>query len=117
VSVRLLADANFNARMVDGLRRRIPAIDFAVAHGIIPLGLPDPEVLVCAANLGRVLVSHDLRTMPGHFYRFLTNRESPGLILIPATYPIGPSLNDFELMLVCSTPDELRNRITWLPFS
>jgi hypothetical protein len=71
VKVRLLADPNFNGHIVYGLRKRIPAIDFAPAHGIIPPGLPDPEVLALAANLGRVPVSHDLKTMPGHLYHFL----------------------------------------------
>jgi len=29
---------------------------------------------------GRVLISHDRKTMPGHFYRFLERREPPGLM-------------------------------------
>ena len=46
-------------------------------------GKDDPEVLRIAANEGRILVSHDLRTMPGHFGEFIAGTASPGLILIP----------------------------------
>jgi hypothetical protein len=116
VSVRLLADANFNGHIVYGLRKRIPAIDFVVAQGVIPPRLPDPQVLALAANLGRILVSHDLGTMPDHFYNFLASRESPGLILIANTYPVGLAIYQLELSWSCSAADEFRNRITWLPY-
>jgi hypothetical protein len=33
--------------------------------------MPDPDVLAVAVNLGRVLVSHDRKTMPDHFYRLV----------------------------------------------
>jgi hypothetical protein len=116
VIARLLADANFNGHIVYGLRTRLPAVDRLAAHGVIPPRLPDPQVLKLAANLGRVLVSHDRRTMPDHFYRFLETQASSGLILIPRTYPIGSAVYQLELTLLCSTPEEFRNRITWLPF-
>jgi Domain of unknown function (DUF5615) len=116
VRARLLADANFDFRIVHGLRKRVPAIDFVLPHGLIRPRLPDPEVLALAANLGRVLVSHDLATMPDHFSRLLSSRESPGLVLIPNTYPIGSAIFQLELAWTCSAPDEFRNRITWLPY-
>jgi hypothetical protein len=116
VSVRLLADANFNGLIVYGLRKRVPALDFLVAHGVIPPRLSDPKVLILAANLGRVLVSHDRRTMPEHFYRFLETQESPGLILIPRAYPVGLAIGELHISVACSSADEFRNRITWLPY-
>jgi hypothetical protein len=39
-------------------------------------GKDDPEVLGIAANEGRILVSHDLRTMPGHFAEFIAGRPA-----------------------------------------
>lgn len=111
MSARLLADANFNSRIVYGLRKRIPAVDF-----VLPPRLPDPGVLALAANLGRVLVSHDLGTMPRHFYHLLARRESPGLILIANTYPVGSAIQQLALSWSCSNADEFRNRITWLPY-
>jgi hypothetical protein len=116
VNIRLLADENFGRQVVDGLRRRVPTVDFLVAHGVIPPRTPDPKLLVLAANLGRVLVSHDKRTMSDHFYRLLETQDSPGLILISKDYPVGAAIYQLELAVTCSTAEEFRNRITWLPY-
>jgi hypothetical protein len=61
------ADADLNPEIGRGLRRRKPAIDFCGATGVLLDGTPDPEVLQIAADAGRVLVSMDVKTMPGHF--------------------------------------------------
>jgi hypothetical protein len=42
---RPLADADFNHKIVLGLRRRGPTIDFQTAHHGDVLGRPDPQVL------------------------------------------------------------------------
>jgi hypothetical protein len=55
----------------------------------IPDGTPDPEVLRIAAEAGRVLVSKDISTMPGHFARFIADHDSPGLLLVPSEWSIG----------------------------
>jgi hypothetical protein len=75
---RFQADADFNQRIVVGLRRREPAVDFrdALVGGVI--GVPDPAVLKIAAESGRILISHDQRTIPGHLVRFLETDSSPG---------------------------------------
>ncbi len=72
-----------------GLRRREPSIDFRAAAGIIPDGASDPDVLRVAAEAGRVLVSRDIGTMPGHFADFIQQQESPGLLLIHRSDPLG----------------------------
>jgi predicted nuclease of predicted toxin-antitoxin system len=113
--IRLLADEDADRRIVRGLRRRVPAIDFVLAQDSISQGTPDPEVLRLAKNLGRILVSHDVDTMPAHFYRFLTSQDSPGIILIKQRYPVGRAIADLELLCLCCTPDEFLNRITYIP--
>jgi hypothetical protein len=47
-------------------------------QGIIADGMSDPEVLACAASLGRILVTHDVRTMPKHFGNFVSSNVCPG---------------------------------------
>ncbi len=79
---RFLADADFNRKIILGLRRWEPTIDFQTAHeGDVP-ARPDPEGLSIAARENRILVSHDRRTMPAHFARFRETQSSPGLILV-----------------------------------
>ncbi len=63
---RFLADADLNQKIVTGLRRREPALDFLSAKDGGVIGRPDPDVLSIAADLGRILVTHDRKTMPRH---------------------------------------------------
>ncbi len=79
----LLADADLNRAIVNGLTRRNLRVDFRTAEEIPLEGRPDAEVLPIAASQNRVLVSHDVTTMPAHFREFVENVQSPGLILIP----------------------------------
>jgi hypothetical protein len=53
---RFLADENFNAKIIAGVLRREPSIDFQTANAAGILGLPDEEVLATAAREGRLLV-------------------------------------------------------------
>ena len=64
---RFQADADFNHKVILGLRRRNAAIDFQDANAGAVAGVPDIKVLSIAADLGRILVSHDRSTMPAHF--------------------------------------------------
>jgi len=115
VTIRFLADADLRPEIVYGLRRRAPAINFILSQGPIPEATRDPNVLAVARNLGRVLVSHDRRTMPKHFYAFLEHSESPGLILLSQTYPLRDAIEQLFYIWLFSDPGELRNRITYLP--
>jgi predicted nuclease of predicted toxin-antitoxin system len=80
VKVRFQADANLDPDIGLGLQRRDLFLDYCDASGIIPDGMPDPEVLALAADEGRVLVTNDLR-MPKHFAEFIAIRDSPGVLL------------------------------------
>ena len=79
---RFQADADFNQKIVAGLRRREPTVSFQTAREGKVLGRPDPEVLALAGGEGRILVSHDRQTMPAHFARFVQTQSSPGLIVV-----------------------------------
>ena len=79
---RFQADADFNQRIVLGLRRRQPAVDFrdATSGGVI--GIPDSAVLRVAADSGRILITLDRKTMAAHLARFLEGRSRPGVIIV-----------------------------------
>ena len=68
---RFKADADLNQMILLASTRREPGIDFqtAVAAGLS--GLSDPEVLAISAQEGRILVTHDRKTMPKHFADFI----------------------------------------------
>lgn len=115
MSLRFQADADLNPAIGRGLQRREPSIDFRAATGVIPDGAPDLEVLRVAAEAGRVLVSRDVGTMPGHFADFIQQQESPGLLLIPSRRPIGNVIEGLVLVWMIWTEEEFRNRARWLP--
>lgn len=69
--VRFQADADLDARIIRGLKRKQPEIDFQTAQEARLRGVADPDVLRVAADAGRVLVTHDRRTMPAHFAEFI----------------------------------------------
>ena len=78
---RLLADADLNRAIVSGVIRRNSEVDFKRAEDVPLEGLHDEAVLDVAAQDGRVLVSHDISTMPNHFRDYIRGRTSPGVIL------------------------------------
>ena len=115
MKVRFLADANLDQDIVAGLLRREPEIDFELPQGIISEGMTDPEVLAVAASLGRVLVTHDVRTMPRHFEGFTRDRTCPGLILVPTRLPVGQVIEELLLIWMLSDAEEWTNRMRRLP--
>lgn len=113
--LRLLADADLKSAIVTGVVRRNSTVDFRRAEEVPLEGLEDPRVLAEAARQGRVLVSHDVSTMPNHLHTMVVESTSPGVILIPQQLPVGEAIG--LLLLVCETtePEDIENRICLLP--
>ena len=115
MKIAFQADADLDPDIGNGLRRRMPAIDFRDAGAVIPDGTPDMVVLGIAADDGRVLVSRDLHTMARHLRGFLTHRDSPGVILVPSTRSIGEAIERLLFVWQTWTPGDVRNQARWLP--
>ena len=98
MTIRFQADADLRRSIVLGVRRREPVIDFRDAHEAGLRGLTDEQVLELAARHNRVLVSHDQKTMPQHFARFVASSTSPGLLIIPQRMPIGLAIEGILLI-------------------
>ena len=95
--------------------RREPAIDFQTAHGAKLAGLDDEEVLALAAKEGRILVTHDRKTIPHHFAEFIVAKPSPGILIVPQKLPVANVIKDLILIWVGSEAEEWMNRIRSLP--
>lgn len=83
MKVRFQADADLNQILLKATLRREPSIDFQTAHAAGLVALGDQQVLAVAASEGRILVTHDRKTMPGHFAEFIATQTSPGVIVVP----------------------------------
>jgi hypothetical protein len=115
MKVRFQAEADFNQNTVRAVRRRAPAIDFQTAHEAGLHGLDDQAVLAQAAREGRLLVSHDRRTMPNHFANFTATRTSAGVILISQNLSIMQAVEDLILIWEASEAEEWVNCLDSLP--
>ncbi len=115
MKIRYQADNDLRKAIVRGAVRRDPRLDFRSAQAARLDGVPDHEVLAMAAETGRVLVSHDFQTMPGHFREFTRRRHSPGVFLIRQDLPVGQAVDSLLLIWEASELDEWANRICLLP--
>ena len=112
---RFLADENFNVKIIAGLLRREPSIDFQTAKAAGILGVPDQEVLATAAREGRILVSHDRETMPAHFNRYIGDSTSAGVLIVSQNIAIREAIEEILLVWAASDADEWGNRLGFLP--
>jgi predicted nuclease of predicted toxin-antitoxin system len=113
--LKFQADADLDARVLRALKRAAPEIDVRTASEAGLEGLPDSEVLRIAAGEGRVLLSQDRRTMPAHFNRFVTQAESPGVILLREGISIAAAVDELVLIWSASEAGEWKNRLMWIP--
>lgn len=113
--IRFQADADLNQIIVKATLRLEPSIDFQTAQAAGLAGLSDAEVLKLAADQGRILVSHDRKTMPAHFSKFILSQSSPGLIIVSQKLPVSQVADDLLLIWSASEPQEWVNRIRSLP--
>lgn len=104
--IRFQADNDLDERIVIATRRLDPEIDFQAARGLGLHGLPDPRVLALAAEQGRVLVSHDRRTMPSQFKTFIASQNSPGAIIVSQNLRIGVVSELLYLLWAASDAEE-----------
>ena len=115
MKVRFQADADLNQVIVKATRRREPSIDFQTAHAAGLSGLGDQAVLAIAAGAGRVLVTHDRKTMPGQFAAFVATGTCAGVLIVPQTLPVARVVEDLILIWAATDATEWINRMLVLP--
>ena len=114
---RLLLDENFNQRILRGLKLRLPNLDYVVAQETGPRGRKDPLLLAQSAELNRILLTHDAKTIPRFAYERVTRREPmPGSHCSPAnTQRVGAAVEELFIVIECSNQSEYENRVLRLP--
>lgn len=115
MKVRFQADADLNQIILLATIRREPAIDFQTATMAGLSGLDDMQVLERTVREGRVLVTHDRKTMPRHFSEFIVKESSPGLLVVPQYLSVAAAVEDLILIWSATEAEEWVNRIGFLP--
>jgi Domain of unknown function (DUF5615) len=115
--VKFLADANFSRRIIKGVQRREPLLDFQSAEEAGLRGKRDYEVLEIAASQERVLVlvTHDRKTMPDAFGAFATQRQSSGVLIVPQSLPVVVAIEELLLVWGASEAEDWINMISPVP--
>ena len=75
MKVLFQADADLNQMLLKATLRREPSIDFQTAYSAGLVALSDKQVLTIAVREGRILVTHDRKTMPKHFAEFIVAKR------------------------------------------
>jgi predicted nuclease of predicted toxin-antitoxin system len=104
--LRMLADENFSHNIVRGLIHRRPTIDVTSVQDAGLRGLDDEQILVWAAEHGRIVLTHDRSTMTDFAYaRVAGNQAMPGVFVIE------------ELLFVdaCSDAEDWTGVVAFLP--
>jgi hypothetical protein len=79
-------------------------------------GEEDPVVLDWAAQHDRIILTHDVRTMPSHAYdRIGAGLRMPGVCVAPQSLPLGRTIEELVIVLACSTTEDWENQVRYLP--
>ena len=114
--LRLLADENFNNDILRGLLHREAPVDIVRMQDVGLLGAADPVILAWAAERGRILLTHDVKTMPGYAYeRMAEGQLMPGVFAVNRLLPLARAIEELLIVAECSQPPEWEDRVVHIP--
>jgi hypothetical protein len=114
--IRLLADENFDNRIVRGLRRRFSSIEILTVQDLSLGAAGDPELLEWAAKNIWLIVTHDVKTFPKFAYqRIHEGLPMSGLVASSDRLPIRTVIDDLQMIVECSEAHEWQGRVEFLP--
>lgn len=112
MKVKFQADNDLDRAIVRGVLRRRPVVDFRSQ----PINdVDDLTVLRFAAQENRILVSHDVSSMPPAFAQYLRGGHSPGVLLVPQLWALIDAIEQLVMIWELSEAAEWQDRICYLP--
>jgi hypothetical protein len=114
--LRFVADEDFTRVIVRGVLRTRPDIDLVRVQDVGLRTQDDAAVLEWAAQENRVLLTHDVQTMPAQAYERVRNTlPMSGVFVVPQDEAIGRIIEDLILLAECSNEDEWEGQVKYLP--
>jgi Domain of unknown function (DUF5615) len=114
--LRMISDQNFSGRILRGIGRRIPNLDLVRAFDAGLSKAPDPVLLEWAAAEDRILLTHDVNTIPGFAYdRVRAALGMPGVFLVDAHMAIGKAIDELVIVIACSSQEDWKDAVTYFP--
>ncbi|HKI32038.1 MAG TPA: DUF5615 family PIN-like protein [Gemmataceae bacterium] len=113
--LRLLSDENFRGDIVRGVLRRQSDLDIVRVQDVGLSGVVDPDILEWAATQGRILLTHDVKTVPGFAYdRVRAGQPMPGVFVVDDYMPTGPAIDEVLLLALGSDEGEWEGQVIYL---
>jgi hypothetical protein len=114
--LRLLADENFNHDLIRGVLRVNPSLDLVRVQDVGLRETGDPAVLDWAARNRRLVLTHDVNTMPAFAYERIRRKESmPGMFVVNQQAASARIIADLLLLVECSGDGEWDGQVIYLP--
>ncbi len=111
-----LADENFDNDIMRGLRRKQPTFDILRMQDMGLCGVDDPALLEQTAQMGRVLLTHDVTTITHFAYeRVRVGMPMPGVVEVRRSLAIGQAIDEVLLVAELSLDGELEGQVRYIP--
>lgn len=116
MTVRFLADENFNRGVLVGVRRRVEGIDIVRVQDVGLRAADDPTVLQWAADEGRALVTHDIATIPDFAHqRVAAGLPMPGVFIVRSSLSMAVAIDELAMIAEASDASEWDRKVVYLP--
>ncbi len=114
--MKFAIDENLDNRILRGLRRLHSNLDAVRIQDTEIYEADDLTVLEWCFTEQRILVSHDLRTIPKYaFERIRDGKTIAGIILVPTSLAIAKSIEDLHVFIEYASEEDWTNRLEYLP--
>ena len=94
----------------------MPTVDLVSVQELGIRGLDDPDLLARAASENRVLLTHDVNTVPHFAYECLqSGAPMAGVVVVPDRMAVGQAIDELALLIESGTPEDVELRVLHLP--
>ncbi len=115
--MRLLADENLNNHIFRSLLLQRKGLDLIRIQDTELSGKDDEVIMDWAIQENRLLLTHDVRTIPAIAIEWINQgKQIPGIFLIEQYAPIGKVIEDLLLIIDASEQREWEGHLYYLPF-
>jgi predicted nuclease of predicted toxin-antitoxin system len=114
--MNFLTDENFNGPVFRALRRVLAPGSIVRVQDVGLMSADDPTVLEWAAINDHIVLTHDVKTFKDFAYdRIAASLPMPGVIEVTRRLSLRLIVEQIQMIEACSTPDEWRDRVVYLP--
>ena len=114
--LRFLADHNFSEIVIAQVLAVLLDLDLIRARDIGMAQTPDSDILEWAANSGRIVLTHDIRTMvPDAWARVAAGLPMPGVLAVTLATPYNIASDDIIQSALYGQEIEWTNQVRYSP--